>query len=138
MSQQASGKMKGKVEIFSTDHQLIEEFEFDSHKVSRRVAEGLIFDGMMFRNDAAVIISLQFFDIKQPSGTFLYPGREIKDFIFFHEHPRSLYIRSGGVVVFQNNDSDVMNINGKLTFSTEVKDSKYYKVEVIFTIAGMD
>ena len=139
MSQQASGTMQGKVKILSaTDHQLIKGFSFDSDSVKRSDSGGLVFEGMMFPDDGSVVaIGLHFVDTNQSSGTFSYPDSKIKHFYFYPSHPDSLVVRSGEIV-FQNHAPDIVRIDGKLTFSTEVKNLQYYKVEVIFNIEESD
>ncbi len=128
------GTMKGTVEIYTATDVLIRTYNFETSEVKRYQTSGLEASGFMVSEGAS--ISFGFVDRDQPSGHFPLPSLELTSLMFHPEFGHANAAVSGEVVL--QNHAPRQIINGRLCFTTEYRNSRFYKVDVIFDIHGID
>ncbi|MDX9672702.1 MULTISPECIES: hypothetical protein [unclassified Pseudomonas] len=134
-----NGTMKGRIEEYRlTDNELIATFDFVSSRVGRLDYEDMQVYGDM-TSPRQIGMGFNLVDKDQPSGTFEFPkdGGQVKRIWYSNTLGGHVYPARQGVVVLQNHAPAEVRINGKLTFTTDQFDGRYFKVDVTYAIDGM-
>lgn len=133
-----SGTMYGKIKEYRRiDQKLMATIDFVSNRVGRMNYEGMRVHADM-TSPRQIGMGFNLSEENQPTGTFEFPKDDkIIKSIFYSDDLGKLLSATKGFVRLKNLAPDKVQISGKLEFTTEDYNGRYFQIHVNYKIAGM-
>jgi hypothetical protein len=134
-----SGTMYGKIKEYRRiDQQLMATIDFVSERVGRTNIEGMRVHADM-TSPRQIGMGFSLFEENQPSGIYELSkdGRIIRNITYSDAFGGPVLLATKGFVRLKNLAPDKVQISGKLEFTTEDYNGRYFQIHVDYDIAGM-